>query len=292
MDLFRGRKSYPKNYRDGDVTPILSSSGKVLGYGYFNRKSALCGRVVSFGEGEPFAAIAETLKNSIRLREEFFDQQTTAYRLVNGEGDGIPGLIVDRYGDYLVVQMGTLGIERMKKWLLEQLQLLQPKGIYEKSTAPARKEEGLEKREAVLWGEIPDEVRIQEEGLSFLVSIKEGQKTGFFLDQREMRKWVRDHAKNKRVLNCFSYSGGFSVHAMAGGAAQVDSVRISDEAIALCKKNLSLNQFNANSHVADVFEFLRTEDLNYDLVILDPPAFAKKKGEVEGPVAATARSIA
>lgn len=276
--IFSGAiESYPKNYSDGDVTPILSHDGKLLGYGYFNRKSSLAGRVVSFGE-----KLESIWQKALKLREQFFNERTTAFRLINGEGDAIPGLIVDRYGDYFVVQFGTLGMEKMKAWVIEQLLLLNPKGIYEKSTAPSRKEEGLEKQEGLLWGEMPDVVEVLEEGLRFEVDIRKGQKTGFFLDQREMRNWVRANAKARRVLNCFSYSGGFSVHAMAGSAREVTSVDISEEAVALCDRNLGLNGFEGNSIAADVFEYLRKSELNYDLVILDPPAFAKKKGEVDG----------
>jgi 23S rRNA (cytosine1962-C5)-methyltransferase len=167
------------------------------------------------------------------------------------------------------------------QWLVEKLQ---PEGIYEKSLLPSRKEEGLVDEEGVLYGKEPSKsIQILENDLHFSVSILQGQKTGFFLDHREMRQMVRHLASGKRVLNCFSYTGGFSVYAAAGKAKSVDSVDISASAMEMAAQNMTLNGFKDDRYrffTADVFQFLREKPLDYDLVILDPPAFAKRQKDI------------
>jgi len=275
--------SFPEGVENGSLLPVYSHAGKKLGHAYFNQKSSLIGRIVSFGEKPPLEAISEQIANAILLRKQLFqDQKTTAYRLINGEGDLLPGLIVDRYQDFLVMQIGTLGMEKLKGFICETLQNLLPiKGIYEKSLLSTRKEEMLAPHEEQLWGEEWQEVTIQEEGLCFIVSRK-GQKTGFFLDQREMRALIRSLAKGKRVLNCFAYTGGFTVAALAGGAIGADSVDISESALQIAQKNVALNGFSDQNafFCEDVLDFVKKRELDYDIVILDPPAFAKKKGDI------------
>ena len=277
--------SYPKEYVDGELVAIRSAEGQVVGHGFFNRKVSLAGRVVSFSEEEVYAALTRTLEEALALRAPLLaSKHTTACRLVNGEGDGLPGLIIDKYGPYLVVQTGALGMRTLLPWLIEQLKTrLEIQGVYDKSSGGSLKEEGVEPREEVLWGEIPDRVEILEEGMRYFVDIKRGQKTGFFLDQREMRKWVQELAQGKKVLNGFCYTGGFSLAALAGGAVRVDSVDISGSAMQLCHENVALNGFNTQEHgfhQTDVFDFLDQHACDYDLVILDPPAFAKKKKDI------------
>jgi 23S rRNA (cytosine1962-C5)-methyltransferase len=175
-------------------------------------------------------------------------------------------------------------MEKLKPLIIEELQsLIAPRSIYEKSLLPTRKSEGLLPHAGLLWGEAIQPVEVLENGLKFVVDIADGQKTGFFCDHREMRSKVRSLSQGKRVLNCFAYSGGFSVYALAGGATAVDSVDLSAAAIAQAKENVALNGFEVEPqafHVTDVFEFLRTQNLDYDLVILDPPAFAKKQKDI------------
>lgn len=277
--------SFPPSFTDGDLLPVFSFAHELLGYGYFNRKTSLCGRMLSFGSDDPKKTLLQNIKNAIALRKLLFTENETAYRLINGEGDLIPGLIVDRYGDYLVIQISTLGMERLKPTIISHLTSLLPiKGIYEKSLLPSRKEEGLEPFEGNLFGSLKDLVEINERGSKFLVSYEKGQKTGFFLDQREMRSLIGQLAKGKRVLNCFSYTGGFSIAALHGGAISCDSIDISKEAIELTKKNLLLNGFDPEQNkllTEDVTKYLRAApSLPYDIVILDPPAFAKKKQDV------------
>ncbi len=284
--IFSGAiQSFPSSFTNGEVYPVYSFANELLGHGYFNQNNSLCGRMLSFGPAAPYETLLLNLKNAISLRKKIFDTSETAYRLINGEGDLIPGLIVDKYGDYLVIQISTLGMEKLKPQIISYLtSLLSVKGIYEKSLLPTRKEEGLDPFEGNLFGEIVDLVEISEYGSKYLISYIKGQKTGFFLDQREMRALIRHYAKNKRVLNCFSYTGGFSVAALSNGASEVHSIDISKEAIGLAKNNLLLNGFDPEKNklfAEDVLKFLReSTSLPYDIVILDPPAFAKKKQDV------------
>jgi 23S rRNA (cytosine1962-C5)-methyltransferase len=242
---------------------------------------------------------------------------TNSCRLIHAEGDLLPGLICDRYGDYLVLQLNTAGMERFRDWIISMLKdLLAPRMMYDRSDAGARAQEGLpdstgpivedgssatgaEAAEAAEGdplvkggslareGIFPDLIEIRENGIKFLVDVKGGQKTGFYLDQRDNRSLIRGLARGKKVLNCFSYTGGFSIAASLGGAEAVTSVEASAEALALCKENLILNNIPLDSQrlvKADVFQFLRDEQDDYDLIILDPPAFAKRKGQVKGAI--------
>lgn len=272
----------PKNLC-GEIFPVYSFKNELLGSAYFNSKAKIFGRMVSFGEKPPKQAIYENIDAALRLRTNFIDDRTNAYRLINGEGDFLPGIIVDRYADALVIQISTLGMEKFKAELIEYLKAkIHPSFIYEKSNLPSRKEEGLEPVEQLLSGTMRDEITILEHGLKFLVSPVHGQKTGFFLDQREMRQQVKCLSKNKRVLNCFAYTGGFSIYAASGGAASVDSVDISEPAMQLAKKNAQLNSIDIPMQflTEDVFQFLRKPNLDYDLIILDPPAFAKHQKDI------------
>lgn len=284
--IFSGAVAQLPEFNDGDCLEVISSEGSLLGWGYFNRRAKIIGRMLSFDKTPPKEAIRAHLQAAIRLRERLFAGSTTnAYRLVNGEGDLLPGLIVDKYNEILVVQISTLGMQLQRSYLVELLvSLLSPKCIFEKSQLAARKEEGLAEVQGVLHGDVPlHHVEVLENGLRFNVDILTGQKTGFFLDHREMRQHVRTLSANKRILNCFSYTGGFSIYASAGGAASVDSVDISKNAIQLAEENMLLNGFSSSKHRfidADVFQFLREYPLDYDLVILDPPAFAKKQKDI------------
>ncbi|MEW5901588.1 MAG: class I SAM-dependent rRNA methyltransferase [Acidobacteriota bacterium] len=281
--IFSGAVKTLPAFEDGDILPVKSVDGDFLGYGYFNKKSAIIGRMLNFDARPPREAIAAHLESAIALRKKFIESGTNACRLVNGEGDGLPGLIVDRYADVFVIQVGTLGIEKLKPLILEQLILkTSPRSVYEKSNLVTRREEGLADFEGLLYGDPVETVEINEDGLRYLVEIPGSQKTGFFLDLREMRRLVRSLAQDRRVLNCFSYTGAFSVAALAGGASAADSVDTSGRAIALADKNCALNGFSTGCrfYVADVFEFLRRQEFSSDFVILDPPAFAKKKADV------------
>lgn len=283
--IFSGAIDALPDFQDGDILPVAAFDGQLLGHGYFNRKAKIIGRMVNFDATDPLDTIRLNIRNAIKMRRQLFDTSTTnAYRLVNGEGDCVPGLIVDLYHEILVIQLSTLGIERLRGFLVELLvNELKPRSIYEKSQLPSRKEEGLVDTVQLLYGELFEEIPILENGLKFIVNSVEGQKTGFFLDHREMRHKIGQISKGKRVLNCFSYTGGFSVYAQAYGALQVDSVDISEKAVAMVKRNFELNGFQAAKagfFANDVFRFLREQPLDYDIVILDPPAFAKRQKDI------------
>jgi 23S rRNA (cytosine1962-C5)-methyltransferase len=283
--IFSGAvQSFPY-FEEGDILPVHSCRGELLGHAYFNTKTSITGRMISFKNQDPMDAIRQNMIDSVELRKQLFDPEwTNAYRLINGEGDFLPGLIVDKYNDTLVFQISTLGMDRLRPYIVELLkEIVKPKVIYEKSILPSRKEEGLTDFQQYHLGHHSEEVEIKENGWRFIVSFVEGQKTGFFLDQREMRLLIQKLAKGKRVLNSFSYTGGFSLYAAAGGACFVASLDISKKALALAKRNLELNQFTGDNYPCiqgDVFERLREDDLNFDIVILDPPAFAKKQRDV------------
>jgi len=276
--------SFPKNPQ-GQVYPVVTEKGEFLGNAYCNDKAKILARMLTFKEETLDQTVHSSLQAAYALRKLTLDlTKTTAFRLVNGEGDLLPGLIVDVYGDHIVLQIGTLGMEKLKGLIVKELiALLNPQCIYEKSTSSSRKEEGLPEQLGVLHGTLNPKVEVLENGHKFLIDIEKGQKTGFFLDHREMRKKIGELSKGKRVLNCFSYTGGFSIYALAGGASQVDSVDISEGAIQLLKTNVTLNKFESKSQkgiTEDVFAFLRNKPLDYDIIILDPPAFAKRQKDV------------
>jgi 23S rRNA (cytosine1962-C5)-methyltransferase len=282
--LFSGAiKSFPPGFTDGNLYPVYSAEGRLLGYGYFNRKCSLSGRLVSFGQTRPEEAFRRNLAEALQLRKKLYGQ-AEACRLVNGESDSLPGLIVDRYGPGLVIQISTLGMEKLKPLIIQLLsELAQPQFIYEKSLIPARKEEGLKEREGPLTGHLSEPILIDEEGIKFKVYLTGAQKTGLFLDQREMRKLVREISAGKKILDGFSYSGGFALSALKGQAAGVTLVDYSSRALEVAKENMITNGFGKSSFRLinqDMFDFLAEQSsLAYDLVILDPPAFAKKKAD-------------
>lgn len=288
--IFSGAVDTLPNIQPGELCKVFLADTTFCGYGYFNPRCDLIGRMVTFQDQPPEEAVKKSLQRAINSRKQLFSAaQHPAIRLVNAEADALPGLIVDQYDRSLVVQISTVGIERLKPLIINELvNSINPEWIYEKSTSPSRSHEGLTSVEETLYGKEPERVIIEEGGVKHLIPIRSGQKTGFFIDQREMRKLVGELSHGKRVLNCFSYTGGFSLAAMRGGATHVTSVDYSQEAITTLKKNLELNRCDtmrcdALSHqelVVDAFQFLRDDSLVYDLIILDPPAFAKSKKDV------------
>lgn len=262
---------------------MLSSTGEKLGLAMLNRGRSILGHMLAFGNETVTEALTSRIAKAAALRKTWFDPTyTNAIRLINAEGDGIPGLIVDAYNDVLVIQVANAGIEKLKAEIVDLLvKEFKPRSLFEKSTSFMRKKEGLEEVRSVLYGEDNPEVEVLEKGLHYSVNVLEGQKTGLFLDQREMRSMVRDLSKGRKVLNCFAYTGGFSVAALAGGATHVDSVEISAKCEARIEKNLSLNNLANHRFVCeDVFAFLKTANFDYDLLILDPPAFVKKRDDI------------
>ncbi len=268
----------------GDLVSIYAHDKSFLGIGYLNPKSQIAIRVLTFREEQiDINFFRRKLEQAIDLRKKYISENTNCYRLVHSEGDFLPGLIVDRYATFLVVQFQTLGMEKLKPFILEALQLIPGiEGMYERSDAPSRELEGIGKKVGVLTGkELPDLIQIEENGLPFYADIKKGQKTGFFLDQRDNRKLIGELSNQKCVLNCFSYTGGFSVYAAKNGAKSVTSVEISGPAQKITRKNFELNQCSGEFVTEDVFDYLRRDQSEYDLVILDPPAFCKNKNQIK-----------
>lgn len=283
--IFSGAIANNPRIDPGELAPVLSSTEEMLGWGYFNPKCSLIGHMVSFGNQDPYVSLKNNIQRALLLRRSLLNQSTNAYRLINSEGDNLPGLIVDRYDKLLVIQIGTLGMEKLKFFLIEELkkQLPEITSIYEKSTLPSRALEGLADFEDFIYGERIPLLTILENGVKFLVDIQRGQKTGLFLDQRAMREFVGKLSQGKKVINFFSYTGGFSLYAALNGALSVTSIDISKSAIELARKNFEINNLNAPAFTfveADAAQFIKHQPLNYDLVILDPPAFAKKRKDL------------
>ncbi len=276
-----------EGYQSGDLVQVYASDDTFLGTGSINPSSQITIRMLTFTDSPVDADLFRTkISEALVLRKNLMDRQTTGVRLIHSEGDFIPGLIVDRYGDYLAVQFLTAGIEPWRDVIIEILRdLVMPKGIYERSDSEVRAREELAPSEGLLWGEEPPElVPFMEMGFRFFADLRGGQKSGFFLDQRENRRWVGELSRGKKILNCFAYSGAFSVAAARGGAEKVTSVDTSQPALDLAMLHWSQNGFAADRHEVvrdDVFRFLRSNKESYDLIILDPPAFCKRKDQVE-----------
>ena len=270
--------------RNGSLATVKSQDGKYIGKGYINHLSKILVRIFIRGDEED---TKEYYLNAFKNAKEFRERlgYNNNYRLIFSEADNIPGLVVDKYGDYLVMQCMSLGIDQRKDMLISCLvELFNPKGIYERSDASVRTKEGLEPISQLLYGEVPDEIIIEENGIKMSVDVKNGQKTGYFLDQKENRFALRRYTKDKDVLDCFCNSGGFSMNA-ATNAKSVKAVDISKSALDTVKRNADLNGFkNVVTLEGDVFKVLRDEKTSgnrYDVVILDPPAFCKSISEVK-----------
>ncbi len=277
---------WPRDLEDGGLAAVSAANGEPLGYTYVNRRCSIAARMIAFGDTDPYTALRDNLTRAVAFRRKHFNpDQTNAVRLVNGEGDMLPGLIVDEYADVLVLQISTLGMERLKPFILETLVgLTHPRAVYEKSDVAARYEEGLTDFAGLLYGRDFGPLVVTEHGLRFHVDIKHGQKTGLFLDQRDMRALVQSLAAGRRVLNGFAYTGGFSLYAHRGRAQQVVSVDSSGGALKLAQSNHALNGFSVSDDdfvEADMFAYLRQLDAAaFDFIILDPPALARKREDM------------
>ncbi len=277
---------------DGDVVQVVDHLGGFVGYGWFNAHSRVAIRLLEWDvdripdEGWWRMRIQRAVQARSRLLQS---AATDTVRLVFAEADFLPGLVVDRYGDFLSVQIHASGVERVRSVVIDELhRLLAPKGIYERSDANARMHEGLPTANGVLFGATPPEwVEIRENGVRYEVNIAEGQKSGFYCDQRDNRLITAQYAKDLNVLDCFCYSGGFSLNALAHGAASVVSVDSSALAIDTLRRNVGINGFGGSNHEAiqaDVNKQLRAfADANrrFGLVILDPPKYAPSRSSLE-----------
>src|SRR5436305_360423 len=270
-----GRESGPD---DAAIAELFDPRGTRIASGLHSPHSQIRMRALTFG-GEELTAdtIRARVLASVARRGSILNDDTNAARLIHAEGDDLSGLVVDRYDDLLVVEIANYGLEQLKPIVIDALQA---KRIYFKNDIPARKLEQLSTEPDGDQGG----ATIRENGLRFLVEPASGQKTGFFLDQRENRALARTLASGRRVLNLFSYTGGFGVYAAAGGATEVENVDVSDPATALARRNHELNGVGGTFTVGDAFTVVRqraSANERYDFMICDPPAFAKSRGEVE-----------
>ena len=278
---------------NGDLVSVVTANGDWLATAYYNEKSQIIGRIISWQQDQINNLFwRDKLAAAVALRTRLnLSAHTDAYRLINAEADGLPGLVVDRYGDWLVMQCQTLGIDMRKKALAEQLaSLLKPKGIVERSDVAVRKLEGLQQTRGVLWGkEPPEELFVSENGIKFGVNLLNGHKTGLYLDQRDNREIVCSPTMvaGKDVLNVFSYTGGFGTYAAKHGAKSVVNIDSSVAVLEQADRNLAHNQLDDDRSellAGDAFQILRDyrdAGRTFDVIILDPPKFVHSQRDIK-----------
>jgi 23S rRNA (cytosine1962-C5)-methyltransferase len=270
----------------GDIGEVYSREGHFLGIGHLNPHSQIILRVLTQKKEElNIDFFRERISKAAVLREKWLKGKTNAYRLVNGEGDFLPGLMVDCYGGIFVLQCLTAGMDRLKRLLTDLIvRDFRPQSVYERSDVATRREEGLSESSGLLFGkEVPDRIEIEEFGCHFRVNVKRGQKTGFYLDQRENRFSLEELSHGKRILDCFCYTGAFAIHAGLGGAKELTLIDSSEEALGIAEEHFDLNRLKEIPHQlirGDAFEVMRGLESRYDIIILDPPPFAKRKGHL------------
>jgi len=269
----------------GDTVRVTASNGRFLCMAAYNPHSQIALRVLSYKD-EPIdeAFIRGRVHRAVEYRRRFADLRSC--RLIFAESDGLPAVIVDSFGDVLSLQCLCLGMEKYKDMICDALMdEVHPQGIYERGDVPVRELEGLEQVTGVLRGTVPDRVLMEENGVKFWVDVKQGQKTGFFLDQKENRAAIAPFVKGARVLDCFTHTGSFALHAAKFGASDVTGVDISEFACDFARENAALNGFdNVRFVAANAFDYLKEQCAageQYDVVILDPPAFTKTRAAVE-----------
>ena len=277
---------------NGDVVDVWNNRARFVARGIYNEKSQIRVRLLTWNPNDPIddefwqRRISRAVAGRLPLKQ---NPDTDCYRLVYSEADGVPGFIADLYGHWLVVQFLSLAAEKYRRVIIDTLlDLTDIQGIYERSDAEGRKKEGLVPVAGPVWGEVPPDIlEVVENGHTFVVDVKLGHKTGFYLDQRENREKVQKYFEGKEILNAFAYTGAFSVYAAHAGAARIINVDSSEPALQIAENNMHRNGFGDREDayaVADVFEILRAYHENrwkFDVVILDPPKFAHSKRQVE-----------
>lgn len=285
IDKIKGKPS------NGEIVKVCSASAEFLAYGYYNDQSRVALRLMEWDESKTIDKewYQEKLRNAIASRKHLLNADTNTCRLVFSEADFLPGLIVDQYADFLSLQILSAGIENVKEEIIELLkEELNPRGIFDKSDAGARKHENLEATQGLLWGETPPEfIEVRENGIAYHINIADGQKSGFYCDQRDNREILAAYSKDKNVLDCFCYSGGFTLNSLKHGAAHVTSVDSSALAIETLAHNLELNGFDPTQQLSiqsDVNKQLRVfkeEGKKFDIVVLDPPKYAPSRSALD-----------
>ena len=277
----------------GETIDIIDAHGKWLARAAYSPASQICARVWSFDRNETIDTdfFVRRLEQAQQWREWLAVRDgLDSYRLIAGESDGLPGITIDRFSHFLVLQLLSAGADYQRPLLVEALQKLYPEcSIYERSDVAVRKKEGLPLTQGLISGELPPSLlAIEEHGMKLLVDIQQGHKTGYYLDQRDSRFATRGYVENKRVLNCFSYTGGFAISALMGNCSQVVSVDTSQEALDIAKQNVELNQLDLSKAEFlrdDVFKLLRKyrdSGEKFDVIIMDPPKFVENKNQLSG----------
>ena len=281
------KKTPLKEFEVGQWCHVTNARGRVLGTAYVNPNTLICARIVSRFEKQPLTVdrLIQKISEALRLREKIFP--VPCYRLIFGESDALPGLVVDRYHDVLVVQITTAGMNNIQDDIVEALSsVVKPKTILLRNDSSSRKLEGLELYSETVLGELPELVELEENNTKFVTSLEKGQKTGWFYDHRLNRQRTQQYVKDKRVLDVFSYVGGWGVEALQAGAKDVTCVDASGFALDLATQSAKLNNRESDLHTieGDAFETLKSlaEDKEkYDVVILDPPAFVKRRKDLK-----------
>lgn len=285
--IFSGALQQPPHWIEpGGLVDVKSATGQFVARGYYNPRTDIAIRILTHESEEAIDGgfLQRRIGSAGELRQIFDPAQTNVYRLIHAEGDGLPGLVVDRFADILVAQIHTAGMEKLRPLLVDALmEEAGVRGLLWRNDGQSRHREGLEIEEPMIGaGEVPKQMLVRENGVQFLVDPWKGQKTGFFIDQRDKREALRKYARGKRVLNCFSYTGGFSVYAaLSCHETTITSVDSSVSAIEAAQHHFTLNGLVPEYHtflIADVFDYLeqaQTAGELFDVVVLDPPAFAK-----------------
>jgi 23S rRNA (cytosine1962-C5)-methyltransferase len=282
-------KGSPAN---GDIVKLINAKGDFMAYGFFNDQSRVALRLLEWNEHTTVDEnwFREKVATAVNNRANILQDGTTnTCRLIFSESDYLPGLIVDKYADHLAVQVLTSGMENVMPVIIDELQkLLSPKSIFDKSDASSREHEGLETvNTALTLASPPENVEVKENGIIYNINIAEGQKSGFYCDQRDNRKLLASYTKNKKVLDCFSYTGGFTLNSLQAGAASVTSVDSSALAIETLRENIKLNGFDSSKYIAiqsDVNKQLRVfkdQDEKFDVIVLDPPKYAPSRSALD-----------
>ncbi len=281
------QRSPLQSFAAGDVVQVRRADGALLGSAYMEPQSLICARVYAHGLEQSLSAdwLAPLVARALASREALLPGR--CYRLVYGDSDGIPGLVVDRFGAYLVMQFHNAGIEQHESAVIEALRrVLNPAGILLRADSRSRREQGLVERVEVVFGEVPEVVNLQENGVAFAAPVLQGQKTGWFYDHRMARARLRDYAPGQRVLDVYSYIGGWGIQAAASGASAVLCVDSSATALAGVAANARLNGLEdrvavRQGQAAEVLQALRREGQQFDLVIVDPPAFIQRRKDIK-----------
>ena len=278
-------KELPNNLKTGDIAEIISHKGKFIGCGYIDTDSKILVRMIPAANNEAFdKAIYRLIKQAVALRKEFFNEpdKTNAYRVVNGEGDGLPGLIADYYNGAVSLQIYSLGLQPYIEIIIKALRdtLQSVKWVYQRNEIRLAKSASAK---LVFGKNLPDKIEFKENGLKFATDLVNGQKTGFFLDQRENRQLIRSITKGKSLLNVCGYTGAFTVAAIAGGCKSSVTVDIAKPALEEAEANLRLNGYFNSNHklvVSDMYDYLaKCKEKSFDIVVLDPPSMAKNRND-------------